>query len=195
MALHKAGKENIVYQFANIIAEKKLDMERMPFGLIDYNIRFLNAKNTVKLKMEDHYAKWQETMFAHFGHKWVSLNRGPMWQYDEEVQDVAKSNAECDILAEALRSSGVHVDDDIDVNDVYLGPELESGSSSVVGNEAEVLTQNEEENDLVPVSALSAATCFVEEVSPLNTQRNTEVFSFEGEYVADEEHEHAIEGL
>jgi len=152
-------------------------MERMPFGLIDYNIHCFNAKNTVKLKMEDHYAKKQETMFAHFGHKWVSLNHGPMWQYDEEVQDVVKPNAECGILAEALRSSGVNVDDDIDVNDVSLGPELKSRSSSVVGNEAEVLTQNEEDDDLVPVSGLSAATCFlVEEDTPLSNctwKRNT----------------------
>ena len=52
----------------------------MPFGLIDYNIRFFNAESTAKLKMEEHYALTQETMSAHFGHKGVSLNRGPMWQ-------------------------------------------------------------------------------------------------------------------
>ena len=179
LTLYKAGKENIIYQFANKIAEKKLDMERMPFGLIDYNIRFFNAKNTVKLKMEDHYAVWQETMFAHFGHKWVSLNRGPMWQYDEEVQDVAKSNAECDILAEARRSSSVHVDDDIDVSDVSkLGPEFESGSSFVVGNEAEVITHNEDDDDLVPVSGFSADTCFVVEEDISLSCEHTEVSSF-----------------
>ena len=78
---HSAGKENILYQLANGFAEKRMEMERMPFGLIDYNIRFFNAENAVEIKMEEHYALWQETMFAHFGHKWVSLNRGkcPKW--------------------------------------------------------------------------------------------------------------------
>ena len=51
LTLHSAGKENIVYQLANVIAEKRMDMERMPFGLIDYNIRFFNAENAVKIKM------------------------------------------------------------------------------------------------------------------------------------------------
>ena len=193
LTLYKAGKENIIYQFANVIAENKMDMERMPFGLIDYNIRFFNAKNTVKLKMEDHYAMWQETMFAHFGHKWVSLNRGPMWQYDEEVQDVTKSNVGCDILAEAPRSSGVHMDDDIDVHDISkLVPEFESVSSSVVGHEAEAFTQNEEDDDLVPVSGLSADTCFVVEEDMSLLCEHREVSLCECEDVADEEPEHVV---
>ena len=108
LTLHSAGKENILYQLANIIAEKKMDMERMPFGLIDYNIRFFNAASAVKIKMEEHYAVWQETMFAHFGHKWVSLNRGPMWQYDEDEVLMETENVPCgDILAEALNSAGI----------------------------------------------------------------------------------------
>ena len=108
LALFHAGKENIVYQLARIIADKRMDMERMPFGLTDYNIRFFNANNTVKLKMEEHYSVWQETMFAHFGDKWVSLNRGPMWQYDEE-EELKDGDAvpSCDILAEALNSAGL----------------------------------------------------------------------------------------
>ena len=167
----------------------------MPFGLIDYNIHFFNAKNTVKLKMEDHYAMWQETMFAHFGHKWVSLNRGPMWQYDEEVQDVTKSNAGCDILAEALRSSGVNMDD-IDVHDVsQLVPEFESESSFVLGNEAEASTQNEEDGDLVPVSGLSADTCFVLEEDTSLPCEQTEVSMCEREDVGDEEPEHVVVSL
>ena len=46
----------------------------------------------MKLEMEHHYAVWQETMLAHFGHKWIALNRGPMWQYDE---DDLNSGTEC----------------------------------------------------------------------------------------------------
>ena len=117
LALFHAGKENIVYQLERIIADKRIDMERMPFGLIDYNIRFFNVDSTVKLKMEEHYSVWQETMFAHFGHKWVSLNRGPMWQYDEE-EELEDSDAvtSCDILAEALNSAGL-VSEIIDASD------------------------------------------------------------------------------
>jgi len=40
LALHKAGKENIVYQLAHVFGKNKMDMQRMPFGLIDYNVRF-----------------------------------------------------------------------------------------------------------------------------------------------------------
>ena len=40
-------------------------------------------------------------MFAHFGHKWVSLNRGPMWQYDEDEDLMENENVPSgDILAE-----------------------------------------------------------------------------------------------
>ena len=137
--------------------------------------------------MEDHCAMWQETMFAHYGRKWVSLNRSPMWQYDEEVQDVTKSNAGCDILAEALRSSGVHMDD---VSKSV--PEFESGSSSVVGNEAEAFTQNAEDDDLVPVSRLIADTCFVVEENMSLPCEHREVSSCECEDVADEEPEHVL---
>ena len=108
LTLYSAGKENIVYKLANVIAERRMDLERMPFGLIDYNIRFFDAENVVKLKMEEHYAIWQETMFAHFGHKWVSLNRGPMWQYDEDEElKESQKLPNCDILAEALNSAGI----------------------------------------------------------------------------------------
>ena len=43
LTLHSAGKENILYQMANVIAEKRMDMERMPLGLIDYNIHFFQC--------------------------------------------------------------------------------------------------------------------------------------------------------
>jgi hypothetical protein len=63
----------------------------MPFGLIDYNLRFFAAASLQKIGMEDHYAQWLETMFAHFGQKWLCLFRGPFWQYD--VQDSSSSGA------------------------------------------------------------------------------------------------------
>ena len=69
---------------------------------------FFNAESAVKIKMEEHYALSQETMFAHFGRKWVSLNCWPMWQYDEEEDLIENENAPSgDILAEALNSAGI----------------------------------------------------------------------------------------
>ena len=44
LTLHSAGKENILYQLANVIAEKRMDMERMPLGLIDYTIHFFQCR-------------------------------------------------------------------------------------------------------------------------------------------------------
>ena len=88
LTLFDNGKKNLIYMFSKIVSERKLKLDRMPFGLIDYNIRFFNAENVVKQGMEDHYAVWQETMLAHFGHKWIALNRGPMWQYDELIESV-----------------------------------------------------------------------------------------------------------
>ena len=82
--LYCNGKKNLPYIFAKILSEDKLKLDRMPFGLIDYNLRFVHAESAVKLEMEYHYAVWQETMLAHFGHKWIALNQGPMWQYDED---------------------------------------------------------------------------------------------------------------
>ena len=104
LQLQKAGKENLIYQLARVFSENRMDMARMPFGLIDYNIRFFSADTTVRLKMEEHYVLWQETMFAHVGHKWVALNRGPMWQYEEEEEEVES----CDILAKALSLAGIN---------------------------------------------------------------------------------------
>ena len=80
--LYCNGKKNLSYIFSKILSEEKLKLERMPFGLIDYNLRFFHAESAVKLEMEYHYAGWEETTLAHFGHKWISLNRGPMWHYD-----------------------------------------------------------------------------------------------------------------
>lgn len=72
--------------------------------------------------MEEHYVLWQETMFAHFGHKWVFFNRGPMWQYDEDEDLMETENVPSgDILAEALNSAGIlDVWNDLAVDSVEL---------------------------------------------------------------------------
>ena len=58
-----------------------MPLNQMPFGLIHYNLRFFAADSSQKLGIEDHYVQWLSTTFAHFGHKWMCLFRGPYWQY------------------------------------------------------------------------------------------------------------------
>jgi hypothetical protein len=79
MACQYVSKEWIM------MGETRMPLQRMPFGLVDYNIKYFSSHSSQKLKMEDHYAKWLETMYAHFGHKWLCLFRGPYWQYEEVV--------------------------------------------------------------------------------------------------------------
>ena len=74
----------MLYILSKILSEHRLKLDQMPIGLIDYNLRFFHAESAVKLEIEDYYQVCQETMMAHFGHKWIALNRGPMWQYDED---------------------------------------------------------------------------------------------------------------
>ena len=59
-----------------------MPLNRMPYGLIDYNIRFFSSSSSQRLGLEEHYALWLETMIAHFGQKWLCLFRGPFWQYE-----------------------------------------------------------------------------------------------------------------
>ena len=135
ITLYSNGKKNLVYIFSKILSEDKLKLDRMPFGLIDYNLRFFHADSTVKLEMEEHYAVWQETMLAHFGHKWIALNRGPMWQYDEDdcTPAIGDGLASNDILSEALAASGVEdVLCDVSTADVELGASGIDGSASCV---------------------------------------------------------------
>ena len=90
--LFEERKNNLVHSISKCFerresgTETRLPLKRMPFGLIDYNLRFFAADFTQKLGVQEHYAQWMETMFSHFGHKWVALHRGPCWQY-EELQD------------------------------------------------------------------------------------------------------------
>jgi hypothetical protein len=67
------GKQNIVHCISECFTrstETRMPMNRMPFGLVDNNILFFAAMKIQKLGIIDHYARWTETMFAHFSHKW-----------------------------------------------------------------------------------------------------------------------------
>lgn len=102
--LFEAGKQNIIHDLCKCFTEQpgsnaktRMPMDRMPYGLVDYNIRFFAPDFTQKLGVEEHYAKWMETIFSHFGHKWVALHRGPAWQY--EIEDQAKDSTDSNIFS------------------------------------------------------------------------------------------------
>ena len=110
-------KKNLVHSISKCFerrecgSETRMPLDRMPFGLVDYNLRFFAANRTHKLGMEEHNAQWSETMFSHFGHKWAALHRGPCWQY-EELEDKDHGSITCssrNIIQDALEFSDITV--------------------------------------------------------------------------------------
>lgn len=125
-----------------------MPLDRMPFGLIDYNIRFFASNKTQKLGMKDHYSSWLQTMFSQFGHKWLCLHRGPAWQYDEDpmpVQSVqntldhssAADNEEIDIIQSALQQSSLS----LDLEESSVSLELSSTMSGCSGTSVQYSNQ------------------------------------------------------
>ena len=131
--LFNNNKSNLIYHLSKCFegTTPKLPLDRMPFGMLDYNIRFFASENTVNLRMENHYASWLETMFAQFGHKWLCLFRGPAWQYDSDtpnpienfIQDSPnqEESIQQDIILEALSLSSIDLDEsDVDLDNDSL---------------------------------------------------------------------------
>jgi len=94
--LYKGGKHNLIYTLSKCFEgpTPRIDLNRMPYGLLDYNIRFFACSRTQKLGMEEHYTSWLKTMFSQFGHKWLCLHRGPVWQYEVEPQATEHVNVD-----------------------------------------------------------------------------------------------------
>jgi hypothetical protein len=95
--------------------EYRMPVDRMPFGLIDYNINFFSSQSSQKLGVEEHYVEWMSTMYAHFGKKWLHLFRGPVWQFEEESHS---------IIEDALLESGINLTCEEDVETVLSGMEV-----------------------------------------------------------------------
>ena len=131
--LFKENKKNLVHSLSRCFERKGAELDTrmplhcMPFGLIDYNLRFFSANYTQKLGIEDHYVQWLETMFAHFGHKWMCLHRGPAWQYEVKVE-AQELSTECEpmlsnILENALEFSGISFLSD-DMENINTEPQI-----------------------------------------------------------------------
>ena len=153
LTLFKAGKHNLVYHLCECLEHQdssqntRLPLDQMPYGLLDYNIRFFASSQTRQLKCEEHYASWTDTMFAHFGHKWLCLHRGPVWQYVEK-DEVAKPNES--LVKIALDESGIDLElemfngDVMPVSESEVNISLESEDSCLLSSE--VITKNQEKS-------------------------------------------------
>ena len=113
--LYKGGKHNLIYSLSKCFEgpAPRMDLNRMPYGLLDYNIRFFACNRTQKLGMKGRYASWLETMFSQFGHRWLCLHRGPVWQYEVEPQAAVHVNvdsSDMDIIRSALQQSSLSPD-------------------------------------------------------------------------------------
>ena len=79
--LKRANKINLLFLLSkcfytrNQDTQPRVPLDRMPFGVIDYNICFFASNAIQSVHAEKHYTSWIETVFSHFGHKWLSLFR------------------------------------------------------------------------------------------------------------------------
>ncbi|CAB3991294.1 Hypothetical predicted protein [Paramuricea clavata] len=156
--LFEDGKRNLFYSMAKCFerhsdhddGEKlgtRMPLNRMPFGLIDYNLRFFAADSSQKLFIEDHYVQWLATMFAHFGHRWMCLHRGPYWQYEVREDECSTSGIE-----ESKPSQGNIIQDALKLS----GIDISSTDYDIVGNEQveENNTQETEHEQIMATTTL-----------------------------------------
>ena len=134
--LHCAEKFNLVHLLSKCFVKSSNDsstrmpLDRMPFGLLDYNIRFFATDAIQNVHAEKHYVTWLETMFAPFGHKWLCLFGGPAWQYetepDEVVDNAFQHQSHANLIETAMHECGIHeIINGADMPEV-VGPLVES---------------------------------------------------------------------
>ena len=103
--LNKNGKDNILYYLAKGLGTPQADesgprlpIDRMPFGLLSYNICYFALDAVNKVKADPDYIQWESTMFSNFGHKWVCLQRGPGFAYGALGEDrVSEESSEVEV--------------------------------------------------------------------------------------------------
>ena len=104
-------------------------------------------------------------MFAHFGHKWLCLHRGPTWQYEtcpEPVKDFEQkdesSTTDDNIIEKALMLSSIDLADSIDnVDDINISMCNMSLSTSDEISSFYVMPHNEEDIPLVSTQTIECA--------------------------------------
>ena len=109
------SKQNLIFYLSKCFEgpHPRLPINQMPYGLLDYNIRFFARDSSQNLGIEEHYASWLATMFSRFGHKWLCLHRGPAWQYkvqqDNEIEE-SLLGASCSSETELMEGTSTGVD-------------------------------------------------------------------------------------
>ena len=104
---------NSVYNLVSALASGRLELDRMPFPLIEANVAFF-AGSPARVRPE--YRLWLETMYVHFGEKFVNLFCGPHFKWTEgysgdedgkreEGQSNEKEQEEIDFNPEAAQCS------------------------------------------------------------------------------------------
>ena len=93
--LHENGKQNIIYHLARGLGTQRADgsgprlpIDRMPFGLLSYNIQYFSSDTVNNLRADSDYINWETTMYSNFGHKWVCMQRGPGFAYEEQAEGI-----------------------------------------------------------------------------------------------------------
>ena len=116
LSLHAArnlkndDKDNVIFNLCKCLgvmredgSTTRMDMQKMPFGLISYNCKFFASEDSSNLHVPNDYMQWMESMYTYFGNSWASLHLGPMWSFTD-VDEEKKSFDTSNIIEEALSS-------------------------------------------------------------------------------------------
>ncbi|XP_078621591.1 uncharacterized protein LOC144887927 isoform X2 [Branchiostoma floridae x Branchiostoma japonicum] len=106
--LQEHNKPNILYKFAHILSTNRpgtstplLQIDRMPFGLLQYQMEFFSATNVHQVSISPDYASWLESMCAEFPTRFLRLFRGPGWSGLEST-DLDPLKAHINVAAPSL---------------------------------------------------------------------------------------------
>lgn len=89
--IHQNEKDNIIYYLVKGLGTPREDctgprlpIDRMPFGLLSYNIRYFALDKINNITSDPHYVQWETTMFSNFAHKWIYLQRVTGFVYEKD---------------------------------------------------------------------------------------------------------------
>jgi len=109
--LQENGKNNLVYKFALCIATNRPEsndslfpLNRMPFGMVEYQIEFFSSTNIMQISVPDDFKTWYETMCAEFPTRFSRLFRGPMWISVRLDQQKDPLTARVNVASPSLRT-------------------------------------------------------------------------------------------
>ena len=93
--LEEGNKQNCIYNLMTALANGNLDLDRMPFSLIEANVAHFAGE---KVMIRQEYKSRLETIYCQFGEKFMSLYSGPHFKWtggedtadDDEWEDVGE---------------------------------------------------------------------------------------------------------